>query len=693
MGKDEDNQRSAADVDWQKVTRKHRGFKTGEHNKENTRNNNWHEGKRRFSDFDKVIKDKAISFFFTNFPESWDTSALWKMFSRYGSVVDVYVAFKKTKRDTRFGFVRFINIGDVVRFESRLKGILIGNEKLVINKAKFKKVGGIGVPVSDFQPLKSGPRPNLRVSTGGQSFREAVLGSKISHPHPLHLDEDPYLKSRLKRCWTAKYIGGLSFLFEWESKESTSKSLEANMLWLQNWFDDLKLWEDNVEQVGRLTWINVEGLPTLARNIGAVKSMVKEFGRILEIGGLDFDSKIHSPIKVLVLRPCMNEVSGSIEFSLNGKTHMIRVFEERFNAKVFISSSSSVIDINDDNRDFKDSGSMDSESEEDSPFEDEFVGPTLLSSGDGISSGGQQSVNGENEKSSPFRSPRGISRASCSTNFENDRTTKEEKVENSVGTVGCMGTNGSKSNINVSQVIPDSVGPSPIPFGPIQDQDSSYKASFRPLENLVNNKSNAIRKPSSPVPDLNLSFGQTINENQGDSELDELLSSFQRISDNANHIPSNGGKKRSNLKMLWQLETLESLSGISINCNGLGADRKIFWIKSLIEKHSPIFMGIQETKIDTFDSWVIKTIWPHSSTDFAFENAMGASGGILTMWNSNIFFADQRFSDRNYLAVVGNWVGIPCKIGLLNVYAPQSNSQKVVLWAAIESLVNSIDGV
>ncbi|GKE20304.1 hypothetical protein Tco_1431816, partial [Tanacetum coccineum] len=36
--------------------------------------------KARLSDFDKVMKDKATSFFFTNFPDSWDSGALWKMF-------------------------------------------------------------------------------------------------------------------------------------------------------------------------------------------------------------------------------------------------------------------------------------------------------------------------------------------------------------------------------------------------------------------------------------------------------------------------------------------------------------------------------------------------------------------------------------------------------------------------------------
>ncbi|GJT84084.1 putative RNA-directed DNA polymerase, partial [Tanacetum coccineum] len=221
--------------------------------------------------------------------------------------------------------------------------------------------------------------------------------------------------------------------------------------------------------------INVEGLPPLARNIGAVKAVLKDFGRILEMGPLDFETKFHAPIKLLVLRTCMNEVSESLPVTLNGKTYLIRVFEDRFNAGILIPSSSSV-------NDFKDSkyfGFLSSESKEDSPFEEEFVGPSLLNGDDGLNSGGRSLPNGEFEKSS-----------------------------------------------------------------------------------------------------------------------------FQRLSDNANGI-------------------IEDQPGDLRVMRNIG-----------------------------------ELIRPHSSTDFAFSNTVGASGGILTMWNSNIFTMKQRILDRNFVAVLRKWAGV-----------------------------------
>lgn len=61
------------------------------------------------------------------------------MLKRVGHVVDMFVAEKRTRRGTRFGFVRFINVFNVEAFEKRLTSIHLGKERLIINVAKFNK--------------------------------------------------------------------------------------------------------------------------------------------------------------------------------------------------------------------------------------------------------------------------------------------------------------------------------------------------------------------------------------------------------------------------------------------------------------------------------------------------------------------------------------------------------------------------
>ncbi|PWA52701.1 hypothetical protein CTI12_AA450640 [Artemisia annua] len=153
-----------------------------------------------------VIREKATSFFFTNFPELWGLVALRRMYNRYGKVVDVYIAFKRSTRDTRLRFMKFINIGDIGSFERRLKGILIGTSKLVINSANFIKVGGMGVPASDFHTFNSGGQHNPKVSEhpSSMSFKKVVLspnGHTKTHVKTISIEENAYLRSKIECCW------------------------------------------------------------------------------------------------------------------------------------------------------------------------------------------------------------------------------------------------------------------------------------------------------------------------------------------------------------------------------------------------------------------------------------------------------------------------------------------------------------
>lgn len=128
-----------------------------------------------------------------------------------------------------------------------------------------------------------------------------------------------------------KYMGGLSFLFEWSSKEVAAESLLANNVWPHEWFDNVKMWENDGLSFGRLTWLVIDGLPALRRNFAFVKSMVKELGKILEIGRLYVDSKLLLPIKCLVFMSNIMDICQNPTIMLNGRSYSIRISEEKFN--------------------------------------------------------------------------------------------------------------------------------------------------------------------------------------------------------------------------------------------------------------------------------------------------------------------------------------------------------------------------
>ncbi|GJY65533.1 putative RNA-directed DNA polymerase [Tanacetum coccineum] len=506
----------------------------------------------------------------------------------YGKVVDVYVAFKRTKKNTWFGFVRFINIWDIGSFERKLKGILIGDSNLMINAAIFFKDDMKAFSASDFPLIKQRPTTRFmkRNLIPGSRLENCWVG-KAKNFHVLQNAWDIIDNNRLSEC-KVKYIGGLSFLFEWNSKDSALKSLETNKIWMQQWFDDLKLWEDNGASYGWLSWLIIEGLPPLARNLGAVRSTLSSYGKILKVGR--------------------------------------------------------------------------SEKNDESREDDELR---------------------EDEESTHALSPCIIYRVLCSINIENckDINARTDDVSQSSCQAHCDGSN----------------------FGlGANDVASRPVATFE----VTNN-----------VTDLNVPLAHNGSRSHKDNELDELFFGLQRLSQKVNDNQSMGGNKKRSKPKKAKVETRVppplvscndvngndldmkaigeqiGLSFVTNEGNGLHTDNKKSWVKGIIDKESPLFLGVQETKMEGFYQALIRSFWPHPNFNFAFSSAIGASGGILTMWNSCIFNMERKFVDRNFLGVLGHWSGVVPKVGLLNVYAPQLNSQKDSLWEAIESLVNSVEAV
>nr|GEX11649.1 hypothetical protein [Tanacetum cinerariifolium] len=169
-----------------------------------------------------------------------------------------------------------------------------------------------------------------------------------------------------------------------------------------------------------------------------------------------------------------------------------------------------------------------------------------------------------------------------------------------------------------------------------------------------------------------------------DNELEDLLSSFQRIADSS----SNSQPHPITEKRVRSRKT-KLVIGISLNCNGLGSDCKKKWICDFIKSKRPVFLGIQESKLEVVHLSLIRSIWPFLNVDYGFCVSSGASGGILTLWNTNVFTKEHQIVDPNYLVTVGSWVGASSKVGLINVYAPQSSSRKEALWVSIEHLVSN----
>ncbi|KAJ9560359.1 hypothetical protein OSB04_005519 [Centaurea solstitialis] len=266
--------------------------------------------------FKEDLNGRASTFFFTNFPDSWDSKGFWKLFQSYGNVVDVYISVRRNKEGNRFGFVRFLGMIDLIRLEKELSEIWIGRCKLRVNLAKFHR------RKSGSDRNKSPTEPPFPSNIGGGvmqgvSYAEVVkrgdtIGSQTACQDAIKLETISIQSSsqvkkilegtlfgvcrsfgflgRLKDCFKeegwgdirVELIGGLSVLAHFESKEEAETFLKVNRDVWSCWFKTLRAWDSTVRVVHRLVVITLRGLPSLFCNQTTCSSICKDWGIVQE---------------------------------------------------------------------------------------------------------------------------------------------------------------------------------------------------------------------------------------------------------------------------------------------------------------------------------------------------------------------------------------------------------------------------
>nr|GEV94164.1 RNA-directed DNA polymerase, eukaryota, nucleotide-binding alpha-beta plait domain protein [Tanacetum cinerariifolium] len=119
------------------------------------------------------------------------------------------------------------------------------------------------------------------------------------------------------------------------------------------------------------------------------------------------------------------------------------------------------------------------------------------------------------------------------------------------------------------------------------------------------------------------------------------------------------------------------------------AKGRVYWIRvKELEAWSPDFsnyLSDNDTKDDESDDEKMD----HGSGNCP---SIGSSGGILCVWDPNMFIKDSVSISDSFLAIRGTWVPTSTKLLIVSVYAPQELSKVRVLWEYIGHLIESWDG-
>lgn len=90
---------------------------------------------------------------------------------------------------------------------------------------------------------------------------------------------------------------------------------------------------------------------------------------------------------------------------------------------------------------------------------------------------------------------------------------------------------------------------------------------------------------------------------------------------------------------------------------------------------------VQETKLESVERIEIQRIWGSSYMEFTSSSAVGAYGGLLIIWNNDIFKEENAIIQRHFIVLQGALYGFPCI--LVNAYAPNDVRSRRTLWEDI----------
>ncbi|XP_058752710.1 uncharacterized protein LOC131625893 [Vicia villosa] len=122
----------------------------------------------------------------------------------------------------------------------------------------------------------------------------------------------------------------------------------------------------------------------------------------------------------------------------------------------------------------------------------------------------------------------------------------------------------------------------------------------------------------------------------------------------------------------------------SLNFRGGGSSAKRRRVSHIINKGNADFFFIQETKLHSIFKSFTGSFWRNSNIDYSFLPSCGASGGILSLWNTNSIKVLCSFGGGGFLGVKAVWKEEVYY--LVNIYSPCSLVEKRLLWGKLLSL-------
>lgn len=115
---------------------------------------------------------------------------------------------------------------------------------------------------------------------------------------------------------------------------------------------------------------------------------------------------------------------------------------------------------------------------------------------------------------------------------------------------------------------------------------------------------------------------------------------------------------------------LQNWNVLCWNIRGLNSSKKQLALSNAIQDSGCSIICLQETKMPTFDASTLKALCPKRFDKFVFIPSRGASGGLVTIWNSNVFTGNIIIDEQFALGIEFTSTQSAHSWKLVNTYGP-----------------------
>ncbi|GAU32654.1 hypothetical protein TSUD_219040 [Trifolium subterraneum] len=124
---------------------------------------------------------------------------------------------------------------------------------------------------------------------------------------------------------------------------------------------------------------------------------------------------------------------------------------------------------------------------------------------------------------------------------------------------------------------------------------------------------------------------------------------------------------------------------------GLGGLEKRKEVRRMVGDQKPLFLCLQETKLHTCDVFLCSALWGTSPHDFSYRPSVGASGGLLSIWDSSEVEVWSTESRKHVLWCNGRFIKSGEEFYVANVYPPCDVGAKLRLWDSLSLRIQSLE--